>query len=143
MPMFRRCGSCGFQAPLPTDYRYVTHKFKKVDRNLVRCPNCRAILALFEAEVEVKKNLTGLGILGCELCRRDKVTEHLFEDEICWVAFCKSHRDKRICVYNWHVKDPPLWHLNHMVEVMVKLCPEGVKLREPRSIKDHHHYHEV
>lgn len=78
----------------------------------------------------------------CPLCKHERLTKHFYEDEICWVALCKSHPDKKIAVLNRHTREPTLEEERYVREVMERLFP-GIKLRDPKSILNHWHLHEI
>jgi len=81
-------------------------------------------------------------IPSCPLCREEKLTEWLYEDEICWVAYCKTHPNKILIVLKRHTAYPTQKELTHLKKITLKLFPEK-HFREPKSIRDHFHLHEL
>ena len=73
----------------------------------------------------------------CPLCEMRKITEWKLV-----VCRCSAHPDKWMCVYGKHEANPPEEEKDKMRRVMGILFP-GIRLREPVSIKDHYHLHEV
>jgi len=80
--------------------------------------------------------------VSCPLCARQRITEWKYQDNVVWVAKCKSHPDKWLIVLNSHVKQPSEWELKYLKEIAEMLFP-GKKFRGPHSIPDHFHLHEV
>lgn len=79
--------------------------------------------------------------MTCPLCKAEKLTEWVYEDEICWVAYCQTHRDKLIIVLKRHTSFPTQEELQHIKKVSLK-WPEK-HWRDPQSIRDHYHLHEL
>jgi len=78
---------------------------------------------------------------NCERCKGEKVTEWKYEDDVCWVARCKSHPDKWMIVLRRHTAFPTQEEMIHLKEVALKLFPDK-RFRGPRSVRDHFHWHE-
>ena len=80
--------------------------------------------------------------MNCELCKAEKITQWLYEGELCWVAFCKSHPNKLIMVLKRHTPHPTQKELHYMKQVIARRFPNN-HWRGPHSILDHFHLHEV
>jgi len=78
----------------------------------------------------------------CPLCKAEKITKWLCEDEVCWVAYCKSHPDKVIIVLKRHTPQPTPEEAEHIQQVAEKFFPNK-KWRYPKSLPQHFHLHEI
>lgn len=76
---------------------------------------------------------------SCPLCRREKLTEWLWDDEICWVAKCITCGGWQI-ILNHHGEPTPE-ELEHLKTVSQKLFPNAKWRGVRRVIKDHWHEH--
>jgi len=79
---------------------------------------------------------------GCPLCKREPLTKQLYEDDVCWIAYCTSHPSKILIVLKRHTPQPSPEEAEHMYEVAHKLFPNK-QWRYPASLKNHFHLHEV
>jgi len=91
-------------------------------------------------QIRGKKEEESLG--ECPLCKREKLTKWYYEDEIVWVADCKSHPDKKLIVLKRHTSTPTKQELEHMKKIASELFPNK-EWRGPRSIPEHFHLHEI
>jgi len=80
--------------------------------------------------------------MSCPLCKAEKLTEWLYEDDVCWVAYCINHPSKLIVVLKKHSAQPNHEEAEHIAAVMKKLFPNK-RWRGPRSVVEHFHFHEV
>jgi len=78
----------------------------------------------------------------CPLCQAEKLTEWKHEDDIVWVARCKSHPDKWMIVLKAHKEKPSFDEVLHVMNIQRKLFPTK-EFRGPQSILDHYHLHEI
>jgi len=78
----------------------------------------------------------------CPLCKRERKTVWLYEDEICWVARCSTHRDKWLIVLKAHKVTPSIDEAIHLTQVKEKLFGTEKKFRKANSILTHFHIHE-
>lgn len=78
----------------------------------------------------------------CKLCQAERLTSRLYEDERVWIARCKSHPDKWLVVLKRHGGKPTEEERAYMLETAGKLLTRRY-WREPRTILDHFHLHEV
>jgi len=78
---------------------------------------------------------------NCPLCRKEPLTPHIYEDEVCWVCYCATHRDTPMIVLNDHRPYPTEEEWLHIRKVAKDLFP----LRRFRgfmgSMPDHWHEH--
>lgn len=79
---------------------------------------------------------------NCPLCKAEKLTKWYYEDDIIYICDCLSHPDKKLIVLKRHTPTPTEEEYNHMISIAKKLFPDK-KWREPASIKDHYHLHEI
>lgn len=75
----------------------------------------------------------------CPLCRADKITPWIYEDEVCWIAKCKTCGGDMIVL--WHHGEPTLKELDHLKKVSQKIFPDKKWRGYRRMIKDHWHEH--
>jgi len=80
--------------------------------------------------------------MSCPLCEAKKLTRWLYEDDMCWVAYCSSHPDKVLIVLRRHARMPTPEEAEHIQQIAEKLFP-GKQWRYPHSILDHFHLHEI
>jgi len=80
--------------------------------------------------------------MDCELCRAEHLTEWKHEDNICWVARCKTHPNQWLIVLKRHTAYPTQEELSHLKKIALKLFPE-IHFREGASIRDHYHLHSL
>jgi len=78
----------------------------------------------------------------CELCKRERVTEWRYEDDLVWVARCKSHPDKWMIIIKRHSSEPNEDERKRISEVKDRFFPK-LQFRGPQSILDHYHIHEI
>jgi len=80
---------------------------------------------------------------NCSLCRKDKLTEQPYHDEVCWVTVCPLHGNPMI-VLNEHRLEPTPEEWEHIKELKEKLYPE-LKFRGEgmHSMPQHFHEHLV
>lgn len=82
--------------------------------------------------------------MGCPLCRLargfDRVTKVYFEDEKVIVVDCKTCGVPMI-VLKRHTVYPTQEEVEHLKSVALKLFPNRRFRAEPRSIKEHFHWH--
>lgn len=76
---------------------------------------------------------------NCPLCRKEKLTEWLHEDEICWVAKCVTCGEWQIVLT--HCGEPTYDELAHLKNISQKLFPNKKWRGYRRNIKDHWHEH--
>jgi len=76
---------------------------------------------------------------NCPLCRKEKLTEWLWNDNICWVCDCSNCRQPMI-VLNHH-GEPTERELEHMKIISKKLFPDKRWRGVRRQFKDHFHEH--
>jgi len=81
--------------------------------------------------------------MTCPLCRAEKITEWLYEDDRIYICRCKSHPSKWMVVLKKHTSRPSNEELSYMFRKAKEEIGAGVKLRGPNSILDHFHLHEV
>jgi len=79
--------------------------------------------------------------LSCPLCRAERLTKWYHEDDVCWIADCLSHPDKKLVVLKRHARVPTVNESEHIMELVSRLFPRK-RWRYPRSILDHFHLHE-
>lgn len=77
----------------------------------------------------------------CRLCQGEIVTKLYYQDEKVIVVDCKVHL-KPMIVLKRHTAFPTQEELDYLKKIALKLFPEK-RFREPHSIKDHWHWHEV
>jgi hypothetical protein len=77
----------------------------------------------------------------CDLCERKRITRWFYEDEVVWIARCKTHEDKLIIVLKEHAPLPTPTEYQHMWELSKRFRPDS-GWRLPNSIRDHWHIHE-
>jgi len=75
------------------------------------------------------------------LCKAEKVTPWVYEDDVCYVCYCKTHLDKLIVVLKRHTAVPSEDEVRHLNSVLQHF--PNKKWRGPQSIKDHFHWHEI
>jgi len=73
--------------------------------------------------------------LGCPLCVHERLTEHLYEDHICWIARCLSCGTWMI-VLNRH-GEPTSEELTHLNAVSKRHFPDKVWRGIRHQIPDH------
>jgi len=117
------------------------------DKGLIGGPCLgKDLLALLEACKEMRCKTPLLKAtkeyVECPLCRAEKLTKWLYEDKLCWAAYCKTHPDKIIIVLKHHTRYPMPQEKAHL-EMIAKTKFPNKKFRGPQSIKDHFHLHEV
>jgi len=80
-------------------------------------------------------------VSGCELCKRERLTQWFHEDDICWVAICKTCGVPMI-VLKRHTMEPTEEELRHLEEVVRRLFGDTARVRKTqRKIPDHLHWH--
>ena len=77
----------------------------------------------------------------CELCKAEKITEWLYEDEVCWIAKCKTCNGWMIVLR--HHGEPTEGELQHLQKVSKRFFPDKKWRGFRRVIKDHWHEHFV
>ncbi len=86
----------------------------------------------------------GLTSPRCDLCRAERVTAWLHEDDLCWVAECLICAVPMV-VWRWHGADAPADHRAHMHarlrEAAAPLLGEFWIDDHMRNIPDHYHAH--
>ena len=77
----------------------------------------------------------------CELCKARRLTEWLYDDEICWMAKCTTC-DIWMIVLKRHTMRPTDYEFGHMNKVIKTFFPYNITLRKnQRKIPDHLHWH--
>ncbi len=75
----------------------------------------------------------------CDLCRAEKITEWLYEDHLCWIAYCDTCCVPMM-VFKPH-REPNKEEFDLMVGIARRLYPQA-DLRFWRGrIPDHFHFH--
>lgn len=77
--------------------------------------------------------------MNCELCEREKLTHWYFEDNLCWIADCKTCNIPMV-VSKKHggITMFEQVHLEHVAKQLFGKC----RFRyENRKIKEHFHFH--
>ena len=78
---------------------------------------------------------------NCELCKAEKLTEWLQEDEVCYVCMCKDCNVWMI-VLRRHTMQPHDHELTYMEMIVRSFFGDSIIIRKkPRKIKDHLHWH--
>ena len=78
----------------------------------------------------------------CVLCEAEHRTEWLYEDDICWVAKCSTHRHQWMVVLKRHVVKPTEEEYKHIETVLDKYFLLSWRYRGVMlSIPDHWHQH--
>jgi len=82
--------------------------------------------------------------MSCPLCR---VADWVYQDDVCWIAYCKSHPDKLIVVLKRHSRFPSPREMEHIIGLVKRLYPHkrwkfSNDLSKPAKIRDHFHMHE-
>lgn len=84
--------------------------------------------------------------MNCPLCEAEHLTSWLYEDEACWIAFCRNCRVPMV-VARIHGSEVPPEIREHMIVCLAKAAREHfgrIRYRidtEMRQIKDHAHFH--
>lgn len=77
---------------------------------------------------------------NCELCKSEKITEWIYEDDICWVAICETC-GKPMIVLCRHTMMPMVEELQHISNVLFNLFGNATLRIQPGRITDHLHFH--
>lgn len=77
----------------------------------------------------------------CELCERKKITKWYHEDNICWIANCKTCGNPMIVLK--HHGEPTEEELSHLKQISQRLFPDKKWRGIRKKIKDHWHEHFV
>lgn len=85
--------------------------------------------------------MIGKEVEGCPLCGREELTPWLYEDDVCWAAYCVSHPDKIIVVLNRHTDTPTDEEMTYLEDTARMLSNK--EFRDPHSILEHFHLHEA
>lgn len=75
----------------------------------------------------------------CPLCKADKLTKWYYEDDVCWVADCKTCGIPMIVLK--HHGEPNKNELHHLKNISNNLFPRKRWRGFRRDIKDHWHEH--
>lgn len=82
---------------------------------------------------------------GCELCKREKINDVYYEDDVVWITVCKTCQCPLIVIKK-HIADPTQSEKHYCINKAMKVC--GRMFRGPvlvdekmRTIKDHWHAH--
>ena len=78
----------------------------------------------------------------CPLCRASDLIERLYEDDVCWAAYCLSHPDKVLVVLKRHTTTPTGDEFTRLREVAERLRPRGSFDWGHGTIRKHFHLHE-
>jgi len=79
----------------------------------------------------------------CELCKAKRLTQWLYDDDMCWMAKCKTCNIWMI-VLKRHTMHPTDYELGHMNKVVETFFPYDITLRkQQRRILNHLHWHIV
>jgi len=78
----------------------------------------------------------------CDLCLAEKLTKWYYEDDICWIADCKSCKIPML-VFKQHTMKVPLWEVRYsFIPLILGLFGSKVRLRfQANSCKGHFHIH--
>lgn len=79
--------------------------------------------------------------MDCDLCRAEHITEWIYEDKICWVAYCSFHRDTPMVVLRRHSPQPTEAEMEHIRKVKEKLFPDRRFRGYMKNNKVHWHDH--
>lgn len=80
--------------------------------------------------------------MSCPLCEAKKITPWLHEDEKVYICYCSSHPSKVMIVLKRHTTHPTQEELGYIKKLCLKFFPEK-HFRDPASLRDHWHLHEV
>lgn len=61
----------------------------------------------------------------CELCEHKRITEHKYEDDLCWVAKCSTHEGQWMVVLSAHRSQPTRREMAHITAVLDQLFNVG------------------
>ena len=77
---------------------------------------------------------------NCSLCRKDRLREQPYSDDICWVTVCPLHNQPML-VLNAHRAEPTLREWEHIKGVKEKLYPNLRFRGYMASMPGHWHQH--